>query len=251
MTHYAFEASLSKQRNRTKDTDRSSKVGLMSRSSSTGTRRCPRSNVSCTCRRAGRASSSAMSRSSDRTSRLPKRRQSSRRINVPYTSSHIRASWRRKGGSIRRQTRSSRRSRRPSRFQVGEVWCNRCRCTTTSEAFSTDCSGGIDGTVADETVVVCLLDPFVDDCAGPDVLHWGGEDGGLVAKGSWFGSVAAGFRQEDWDRVVGCVDGQLVVAGDGVGALAAPFVGVESCSPLVSSILLNLLCVSTNRKSQC
>jgi hypothetical protein len=56
----------------------------------------------------------------------------------------------------------------------------------------------------DETVAVALLDPFIDDSAGPGTVHVRTEDGSLVLEETRLikRDVAASLGEEDRDWVV-------------------------------------------------
>lgn len=87
--------------------------------------------------------------------------------------------------------------------------------------------GGV-GPVVDQAVLVCFLDPFVDDGAGPGGGHVGAEDGGLVVEGARRCGVAARLGEEDGDGVVGGLVLEGAVAGGFVGGSTAPLIGVQA-----------------------
>lgn len=81
--------------------------------------------------------------------------------------------------------------------------------------------------IADQTVVVGLLDPLVDHGARPGARHFWAKDGGLVVKGTGLGGVAARLREEDRNGVVRRILLQYVVTRDRVAGVAAPLIGVQ------------------------
>lgn len=82
-------------------------------------------------------------------------------------------------------------------------------------------------TVADQSVVVGLLNPLVDDGTGPGVRHLTAEDSGLVIKGTGGRGVATCLREEDRDRIASRILLQHIVAGHGIAGVAAPLIGVQ------------------------
>lgn len=80
----------------------------------------------------------------------------------------------------------------------------------------------------DETVVVCLLGPFVDETAGEGLGHFRAVEGFHFGEDAGLDFVAAVLGEEDGDGGVGEVLGEDVEAALGVGGLAAPRVGVEA-----------------------
>lgn len=80
----------------------------------------------------------------------------------------------------------------------------------------------------DETVVVGLLGPFVDEAAGEGLGHFRAVDGLHFGEVAGLDVVTAVLGEEDGDRGVGEVLGEDVEAALGVGGVAAPRVGIES-----------------------
>lgn len=117
-------------------------------------------------------------------------------------------------------------------LEVVKVRLDRCRRTLASEAVL-DQSVGRSGTlhrgpVADQTVVVGLLDPLIDNGAGPGVSHLMTKDGRLVLKRAGAMSVAAGFGEENGDRIVRGILLEHVVTRLDVARGSTPLVGVQT-----------------------
>lgn len=83
------------------------------------------------------------------------------------------------------------------------------------------------GPILDEAVIVCLLDPFINNRAGPVRRHLRPENGGLVTESAWWGSVATSFTKEDWNTVSGNVDRELRVTRCLKRVFSTPFISVE------------------------
>jgi hypothetical protein len=166
---------------------------------------------------------------------LAQRRQRRAGVEVPATSRRRRArqgSQVRRGGSVVRQSDARGSQRRPAGLQVCEIRHNRDGRTPSGKSALDVGRRRRRGarharSVTDQAVVVGLLDPLVDDGAGPGVLHLRAEDGGLVVEIPRFGLVTTRLGEEDGDRVAGGVLLQLGVTRRAVGGGAAPFVGVE------------------------
>jgi hypothetical protein len=88
-------------------------------------------------------------------------------------------------------------------------------CSIAAGARSAEC-------IVDQAVVVCLLDPFVDDGAGPGVDHFVAEDGCLVVEGAGGTDIATGLGEEDGNVVLRGVLLQEDVARGLVSGIAAP-----------------------------
>ena len=84
------------------------------------------------------------------------------------------------------------------------------------------------GTVVDESVVVRLGQPFVDDGSAPRAGHVRPENGRLVREITRWMTVTTGLGQEDGNGVGRCVLLKLIVAGRGICAIATPLVGIET-----------------------
>ena len=83
--------------------------------------------------------------------------------------------------------------------------------------------------VGDKPVVVGLLDPFIDDCSRPDVVHLWSQDSSLVQEQSRAVCVASRLRKEDRDWVSLSHLVQSLVSGDLKGVLwVAPLIGVQA-----------------------
>jgi hypothetical protein len=80
----------------------------------------------------------------------------------------------------------------------------------------------------DETVVVFLLGPFVDETAREGLGHFWAVEGLYFGEDAGLDCVAAVLGEEDGDGGVAEVLGKDVVAALGVGGVAAPRVGVEA-----------------------
>ena len=178
--------------------------------------------------RAGRTSTATRGRRRLRVVRLPEGRQRRRRIDFPRAARHRGA----RGRRVRRRVRAllDARGHRalPHLAQVVEVRLHGGRGAGAGVAIrGRGGAGGIDfGAVGYQPVVVGLLDPLVDDAAGPGVCHLAVQ-GGLVVEGARADRVAARLGHEDGDAVVGRVGFEHVVPGGLVAAVAAPGVGVQ------------------------
>lgn len=120
----------------------------------------------------------------------------------------------------------------PLLLKVVKVWLDRCRCALASEAVLDQSVGrsGIlhRGPIADQTVVIGLLDPLVDNGARPGVPHFMTKNGRLVFKRAGTVSVAAGFGEEDGDRIGRGILLEHVVTRLDVARGTTPFVGVQT-----------------------
>ena len=67
--------------------------------------------------------------------------------------------------------------------------------------------------IADKTIVVRLLNPFVDNGTRPGVDHVWSENGGLIVKVARRDGVAAILGEEYGYRIVDCSSLQQAVAG--------------------------------------
>lgn len=120
----------------------------------------------------------------------------------------------------------------PLLLEVVKVRLNWCRRALAGEAVL-DQSIGRSGTlhrgpVANQTVVIGLLDPLIDNGAGPGVSHLMTKDGRLVLKRAGTMSVAASFGEENGDRIVRGILLEHIVTRLDVARGTTPLVGVQS-----------------------
>lgn len=120
----------------------------------------------------------------------------------------------------------------PLLLEVVKVWLDRCRRALASEAVL-DQSVGRSGTlhrgpVADQTVVIGLLDPLVDNGTRPGVPHFMTKDGRLILKRAGTVSVAAGFGKENGDWIGRGILLEHVVTRLDVARGTTPLIGVQT-----------------------
>lgn len=82
--------------------------------------------------------------------------------------------------------------------------------------------------IADQTVVVGLLDPFVHNRARPGTGHFGAKDSFLVLERAGTDSVAASFREKDRNGIVRGVLLKLVVPRLKITRGTTPFICIQS-----------------------
>lgn len=155
-------------------------------------------------------------------------------VNSPATRGRLRAvrvGNGRGGTLISRQRNTGRVQGGPLSLEVGEIRGDRGRGTRAGVAIlneSVSSSGVGDGrTIADQTVVVGLLDPLINNRTGPGTIHLRAKNSSLVVKGTGGRGVATSLGEEDGNGVTSSVLLELIVTGNSVARLAAPLVGVQ------------------------
>jgi hypothetical protein len=82
--------------------------------------------------------------------------------------------------------------------------------------------------IVDETIIIGLLNPFVDDASGPRANHLFSENCTLISEGSFAPNIAASFGEKDRD-VVACGHSlEVDVSGRVVCRRTTPFVRIEA-----------------------
>ena len=147
------------------------------------------------------------------------------RRDCPGAAREIRAGRRGERRFVVVRTNPSRRQRGPVLAEILKVRVDRLWCTTPA-VLCVGTAGGAcsvsSKVVRHKTVHVGLLDPFVNDGAGPGVDHLVAEDRCLIVKSPRRLDIAPGFGEEDWDVVVRCVHLEKNVAGGIVCRFATP-----------------------------
>jgi hypothetical protein len=82
--------------------------------------------------------------------------------------------------------------------------------------------------VIDKTIVIGLLDPFVNDASRPCVHHIRPEDCSLIVECSLTANIAAGFREKYRDIVTFCHGLEVAVSRGVVCSSATPLVRIET-----------------------
>jgi len=116
--------------------------------------------------------------------------------------------------------------------EVAEVWLNWSWGAGNSESthdVGAGRSGSSSRTVADQAVVVGLLDPLVDHGSRPGVVHVRAKNGILVTKCTTTCrlSVTASLGEKDWDVVALGHLVELTVSRSHISVLTAPLIGVQ------------------------
>lgn len=119
----------------------------------------------------------------------------------------------------------------PLRLEVVEIRRHGRRCALAGVAVLNAARGRsrrVDRrSVANQTIVVGLLNPLVDDGSRPSIRHVITKDGSLVLKGTGRGGVAASLGEEDRDGVVSRVLLQTTVSRLLIAGRTTPLVGVQ------------------------
>lgn len=94
----------------------------------------------------------------------------------------------------------------PLAFEVVKFRRDGCRSTFSSEAVFNQSvrRAGITsrGAIADQTIVIGLLDPFIHNRARPGIRHLRAKDNSLVLERTGTDGVAASFREENRNGIV-------------------------------------------------
>lgn len=187
---------------------------------------------------AGARGSRALARSSGSTSRhhllvgLTQSGERGARIDLPAAGGVSRTLDGRNTGClllIAGKGNSSRVQGRPVGLEVGKVRRHWGWCALAGVAILDDGVGrsANRGAVADQPVIVGLLNPLIDNRTGPSAGHLRAKDRVLVVKGTRCGGVATRLGEENGNGVVRGILLQHVVSRNLVARLAAPLVGVQ------------------------